>query len=65
VDNTKIGQKLKELRGDKTQEKVAKDVGITTSALGNYEVGLRVPRDEIKKALASYYKVGVDYIFFT
>jgi transcriptional regulator with XRE-family HTH domain len=59
-----IGQKLKALRGDKTMKEVAADVGISISALGMYETGQRVPTDNIKLALAKYYKTTVEAIFF-
>lgn len=59
-----IGKKLKELRGDKTQIQICKDLGITTTSYSMYETDQRVPRDEIKKKIADYYKISVDKIFF-
>ena len=59
-----IGEKLRTLRGEKSIAEVAKAVDITPSALSNYEHDLRVPRDEIKKKIASYYKRSVTTIFF-
>lgn len=58
-----FGKKLTELRGDKTQEEVAKDIGIATSTLGMYETEKREPRDSIKIKLAKYYKRSVQEIF--
>ena len=58
------GNRLTKLRGDKPQEKVAKAVGISVSALSMYEQGKRTPRDEIKVKLAEYYKTSVQYLFF-
>lgn len=58
------GKRLVALRGDKSQETVAKDVGISTSALGMYETEQRIPRDEIKIALANYFNTTVEAIFF-
>ena len=58
------GKRLIALRGDKSQETVAKDVGISTSALGMYETEQRIPRDEIKIALANYFNTTVEAIFF-
>ena len=58
------GKRLVSLRGDKSQETVAKDVGISTSALGMYETEQRIPRDEIKIALAEYFNTTVEAIFF-
>lgn len=64
MDKKEIGKRLKELRGDKTLNEVATDVGISVSALGMYETGRRVPNDSIKIALAKYYGKTVDAIFF-
>lgn len=58
------GKILVELRGDKSQSEVAKAVGIATSTLGMYETEQRIPRDSIKIALADYYNVTVQEIFF-
>lgn len=60
-----VGQKLKELRGDRSRDSVAAAVGISSSALGMYENNLRVPRDDIKKKLADFYGVTVQHLFFT
>lgn len=59
-----IGKRLVNLRGNKTQEMVAKDIGISTSALSMYETGERIPRDTIKVMIAKYYGVSVQSIFF-
>lgn len=58
------GKRLKALRGSKTQEEVAKDVGISTSTLAMYENEQRVPRDGFKIRLAKYYNTSVASIFF-
>lgn len=60
-----FGKILVELRGDKTQEKVAKDLGIGTSTLGMYETEQRTPRDAIKIRISEYYNKPVQEIFFT
>ena len=57
-------KKLSQLRGDKSQTAVAAAVGISTSAIAMYENGHRVPRDEIKIALAKYYGTTVGELFF-
>ena len=59
-----IGTKLKALRGKKTQEEVAKDLGITKSALSMYERDERVPRDEVKVRIANYYNESIVTIFY-
>lgn len=58
------GEKLKKLRGDKTQSEIAKEVGVTTSAWAMYERGERVPRDEIKVKIANFFDKTVQELFF-
>lgn len=58
------GKVLVELRGQRTQEKVAKDLGIATSTLAMYETEKRMPRDSIKVKIAEYYKTPIQKIFF-
>lgn len=65
MDALRIGEKLVELRGDIPQERVAKDNGISISALSMYEQGNRIPRDEIKIKLAAYYNTTVQELFFS
>lgn len=65
MDAIKIGKKLTELRGSLPQDKVADAVGISRSALSMYEQGNRIPRDEIKVKLASFYRISVQELFFT
>lgn len=61
-----IGDILKELRAakGKTLEQAASEIGITPSALSNYENNIRVPRDNIKIAISDYYKKPIQKIFF-
>lgn len=60
----RIGERLVVLRGNRTQSKVAEDVGISTSALAMYEKGERIPRDNIKIRLSEYYSQPITAIFF-
>ncbi len=59
-----IAQKLRKLRGTRTREEVAVALHISVSALAMYENGSRIPRDEIKVALAHYYETTVGELFF-
>jgi transcriptional regulator with XRE-family HTH domain len=59
-----VGEKLKKLRGCRTASGVARELGISRSALVKYETDIRVPRDEVKKKIAAYYGVSVQSIFF-
>lgn len=56
--------KLRELRGNKSTKEIANAIGVSQAAISMYETGKRVPKDEIKKKLASYFGVTVDYLFF-
>ena len=58
------GEKLKRLRGNKSQQRAADDIGITKSALAMYERDERVPRDEVKVRIANYYGVSLVFLFF-
>ena len=64
IDAERMGRILKKLRGEKTQEAVAKDIGITKSALSMYERGERIPRDNIKIRISSYYNTPIYEIFY-
>lgn len=55
---------LKQLRKQNgfTQKEVAKELGITVSAYGNYELGQRQPTPEMLCKLADVFEVSVDYL---
>ena len=59
-----IGERLKNLRGDKTQDEIAKSLGISKSAYAMYEQGNRVPRDEVKIKISKLFGVSVQDLFF-
>lgn len=65
LDSIAIGKKLVELRGDRTQAEIAEKIGTSVSAYSMYECGERIPRDEIKIAIAKCYKKSVQSIFFS
>lgn len=60
-----MGKRLKELRGDKSQQEAANGIGITKSALAMYERDERIPRDEVKVRIANYYGVSIVSLFFS
>lgn len=60
----KPNEVLVRLRGKKTRKEVAEAVGITERALQSYELGERIPRDDVKQRLAEYYHRTVGHIFF-
>lgn len=59
-----VGAKLRELRGKKSKSVVAKAVGVSESAYVKYERNERVPRDDVKVRIASYFNKTVEEIFF-
>ena len=61
---TGYGEKLRELRGNRSMDEVANEVGISRSAIGMYENEERIPRDDIKIRLAKYFGTTVSAIFF-
>lgn len=64
MDSEKIARKLVELRGDRSRQEVSNALGISLSALAMYENGDRIPRDETKVRIATYYGKSVEEIFF-
>lgn len=64
VDSKVIGNRLRTLRGERTLQCTADAIGVSLSAMTMYELGERIPRDEIKVRIAKYYNVGVETIFF-
>lgn len=58
------GMKLKAARGERSQQEVAKELGICTSALSMFENDVRTPNDEIKVKMAKLYHTTVGALFF-
>lgn len=65
MDSRSIGNRLRILRGEKSIDSVANDLGISRSALNMYELGERIPRDSRKIQLAQYYGVTIEQLFFS
>jgi len=64
MNREKISVKLRSMRGKRTLQAVSDEIGVTPSALSQYENGTRVPRDEVKCKLAEYYGVTVQELFY-
>ena len=60
-----IGERLRKLRGNKSQALIAAAIGITKSSWAMYERNERIPRDEVKMRIAEYFHKSVQEIFFT
>lgn len=65
MNNMAIARKLIELRGNRTQAQVADAIGVSVSAYGMYEIGQRMPSDEVKVRIAKFHKKSVQSIFFS
>ena len=65
MDSKKIGKLLTALRGEKTLSDVAKTLGLSPSAIRQYESGNRIPRDNIKEKIAKFYDKTVQEIFYS
>ena len=63
-DRTVVGERLKQLRGSRTQLEVANALGVTPMAVSQWENGTRVPSDAMKVKIAAYFKKTVMAIFF-
>lgn len=59
-----VGQRLRLLRGNRSQKEVAKALGVTDMAVSLWENGERMPSDDMKIKIAAYYKKTVVSIFF-
>lgn len=64
MDPIVIGKRIRNLRGEKSRKILAKELGISKSAISMYERGERVPRDEVKVKISNYFGVPVELIFF-
>ena len=64
MDRQAIAARLVQLRGKRSQNEVARELGISDSALSAYECGERIPRDELKLKMAEYFETSVQHLFF-
>lgn len=60
----KSGETLKALRADKTQEGIARAVGVSKSSWAMYERNERRPSDDVKVRIANYFGKSVQEVFF-
>ena len=59
-----VRKRLVELRAGRSQDEIAKNLGITRQMLGFIESGDRTPSLPVAKRIADFYNVSVDEIFF-
>ncbi len=60
-----FGQRLRRLRGDRSQKDVAADLGIPVTTLSTLENQTTIPRGEVLQKLAECYKVPIIYFYKT
>ena len=60
-----IGSVIRDLREERhlSQQQLADALHITRASIGNYEAGIRVPKDDVKQAIADYFNVDLDYLY--
>lgn len=58
-------QKIRGLRGNKSQAKIAAEIGIPKSNWNMYERGDRTPSDKAKVKIANHFGMTVQEIFFS
>lgn len=59
-----LGRRLKYLRGHRSGDEVAKELGISASSLRMYETNRRVPRDSVKMKMANYFGLTIQDLFY-
>lgn len=57
-----LGQRLRLLRGDRSQREIAEALKVTRSAYSMYEIGERTPDDALLVRMADYFGVTTDYL---
>jgi transcriptional regulator with XRE-family HTH domain len=57
-----LGKRLKQLRGKRTQETIAKQLGISRARYSHYENEIARPDPNMLQRLAELYGVTVDYL---
>lgn len=57
-----LGVRLRQLRGDQSQEEFAQEIGLTRSALANYETGRTMPKRAVIKEISRRLGMSDDYL---
>jgi transcriptional regulator with XRE-family HTH domain len=58
-----FGEKLRRLRGDRTQKSVAEALEIPQTTLSSLENQKSIPRGDVLRNLAEYFKVSIEYFY--
>jgi len=61
----RFASRLKKLRSEAglSQADLASKIGSSTNAVGMYETGKRMPREEVLEKIQAYFNVSFDYLF--
>ena len=64
MDINILGNRIKSLRetSNINQQDFAKKLNIANTTLSQYESGKRIPSDSVKKQIAEYFNVSLDYL---
>ena len=58
-----FGQRLRRLRGERSQKEVAAELGIPVTTLSTLENQDTIPRGEVLQKLAEYFKIPISYFY--
>lgn len=61
ADDHDIGRRIKEVRGDRTQEAFGKVLGVSRGAVGNWELGKGIKRENLQ-LIAARFSVGLEWL---
>ncbi|MDQ0176044.1 helix-turn-helix domain-containing protein [Bacillus chungangensis] len=57
-----LGNRLKALRGKRTQEEIANSIGVSRARYSHYENNRREPDNETLQKIADFFNVSTDYL---
>jgi transcriptional regulator with XRE-family HTH domain len=58
-----FGDRLRRIRGDRSQREVAKELGMPPTTLSSLENQDSIPRGEVLQKLAEYFRVPLNYFY--
>lgn len=64
IDKMEMARRLRDARGKMSVRDAAEAIGVSRSTLSMYEIGRRVPKDEIKIRIAAVYGVPIQDLFY-
>lgn len=65
IDTKEIGARLRDLRGERSQQMIADLLGVSAMSVSKWERGENMPGDGLKVAISELYGKTVQDIFFT